>query len=102
MKDDMMKILLENPEFCKQMIDEMASKLKPVLAALGNQGLNILEDAVNCERFYEIVARDKHNAYDAYREVGFTSDQAMALILSESKQLKDSLNHLSGSVKASA
>lgn len=97
-----MKILFENPEFCKQMIDEMATNLKPILAALGTQGLNIIEDAVNCERYYEIVARDKRNAYNAYMEAGFTSDQAMALILSESKQLKDSLNHLSGSVKAGA
>ena len=43
-----MKVLFENPEFCKQMIDEMATKLKPILAALGTQGLNIIEDAVNC------------------------------------------------------
>lgn len=97
MKDDLMKTLFENPELCKQMIDEMAEKLKPVLVALGNQGLNILEDAVSCERFYEIVARDKRNAYEAYMIAGFTPDQAMALILAESKHLKD----IFGSVKTS-
>lgn len=72
---------------------EIIKEVKPKIYALLNEALDILNDAANCSKYHEIVAKAKRNAFLAYLKEGFTEDQAMMLVVNEFQNLNKSMQN---------
>lgn len=66
-------------------------KYKPTVYMAFNELVKVMNDFVNYEDYYKVVAENKRNMYDAYVKIGFSEDQAMALILNDNLQLMKSI-----------
>lgn len=66
-------------------------KYKPTVYMAFDELVKVMKDFVNYEDYYKVVAENKRNMYDAYVKIGFSEDQAMALILNDNLQLMKSI-----------
>ena len=57
--------------------------------------VEIYKDYSNNTEYPSIVARTKKNMYDAYVSVGFTEDQALALMINDNIQLIKNMKQIS-------
>lgn len=85
--EKLLEILLTNPETASALIHEYVEKYKPAVYAAGNEMLAVLDDLASNTKFAEVKAKGKKNQFDAYCAVGFSEDQAMALLLNDNLQL---------------
>ena len=69
-------------------------KYKPTVYMAFNELVKVMNDFVNYEDYYKVVAENKRNMYDAYVKIGFSEDQAMALILNDNLQLMKSIQKI--------
>lgn len=69
-------------------------KYKPTVYMAFDELVKVMKDFVNYEDYYKVVAENKRNMYDAYVEIGFSEDQAMALILNDNLQLMKSVQKI--------
>ena len=101
--NEIIKLLLEHPESInKEFISEAFEKYKtPIYAVLGTL-FDCYKDFVNNEEYYEYGAKNKKNAYDAYVKIGFTEEQAFALIINGNSQFAKSLPTVSSIASAAA
>lgn len=100
----MLEAVDENPECILPITKEYINKYKPLIYGLLHQFLEIYKDYSNNTEYQETVARIKRNSYEAYLNVGFTEDQALALMLNDNLQLfkniKNSSNSAASSIKS--
>lgn len=75
------------------MIMEYINKYKPTVYMVCKEMLEVMKDFVKNNDYYKVVAENKRNMYDAYVEVGFSEDQAMALVLNDNLQLMKSIQN---------
>lgn len=66
-------------------------KYKPTVYMAFNELVKVMNDFVKYDDYYKVVAENKRNMYDAYVKIGFSEDQAMALILNDNLQLMKSI-----------
>ena len=79
--EKLLEILLSNPDTANQIVKSTIGKYKPALYSIGSELLGIYSDFVKNDDTYATVATDKKKMFDAYVNVGFSEDQAMALII---------------------
>ena len=79
--EEILKLLAENPEI----VASIVNRYKPALYETGNQFLDMYEDLINNERYYDLFAKSKKNTYNALLQNGFTENQAMQILLADIK-----------------
>lgn len=97
--DKILELLMGNPEMLVPMIKEYINKYKPVVYILAQEAVEIYKDFSNNTEYPLIAAKTKKNMYDAYVSVGFTEDQALALMINDNIQLMKNIKRSSSSTK---
>ena len=93
--EKMLKLLMGNPEMLVPVVKEYINKYKPMVYELAQEVVEIYKDYSNNTEYPLIVARTKKNMYDAYVAVGFTEDQALALMINDNIQLMKNMKQIS-------
>lgn len=99
--DKILELLGSNPELIVPVVKEYINKYKPVVYDLAQEVVEIYKDYSNNTEYPAVVARTKKNMYDAYVSVGFTEDQALALMVNDNIQLMKNVKQMSNSVNKS-
>jgi methylmalonyl-CoA mutase N-terminal domain/subunit len=90
MKQQVLSKLLEvmiDPDSLPETINEYTEKAKPLIRATGKAVLDIYEEVASNDRYPKIRAMSAKKTYDAFVNVGFTDDQALALMINDNIQL---------------
>lgn len=93
--DKILELLGSNPELIVPVVKEYINKYKTVVYDLAQEVVEIYKDYSNNTEFPAIVAKKKKNIYDAYISVGFTEDQALALMINDNIQLMKNIKQIS-------
>lgn len=99
--DKILELLGSNPELIVPVVKEYINKYKTVVYDLAQEVVEIYKDYSNNTEYPAVVARTKKNMYDAYVSVGFTEDQALALMINDNIQLMKNVKQMSNSVNKS-
>ena len=99
--DKILELLGSNTELIVPVVKEYINKYKPVVYDLAQEVVEIYKDYSNNTEYPAVVARTKKNMYDAYVSVGFTEDQALALMINDNIQLMKNVKQMSNSVNKS-
>lgn len=103
--EKLLETLLSEPKTATVLIKGVIDTYKPVVYEVAKELVQVYKDYSENEEYPTIVAKVKKNMYDAYVAVGFTEDQALALMINDNiqmmKGLKDgmSMSSASSSVK---
>lgn len=92
---------MSKPEMLAPVIKEYINKYKPMVYDLAQEVVEVYKDYSNNTEYPTIVAKTKKNMYDAYVSVGFTEDQALALMINDNIQLMKNIKQISNSVNKS-
>ena len=95
--DKILELLMSKPEILVPVIKEYINKYKPMVYDLAQEAVEIYKDYSNNTEYPTIVAKTKKNMYDAYVSVGFTEDQALALMINDNIQLMKNIKQISSS-----
>lgn len=90
MKQEVLSKLLTamiDPDSLPETINEYTEKSKPLIRATGKAVLDIYEEVASNDRYPKIRAMSAKKMYDAFVNVGFTDDQALALMINDNIQL---------------
>lgn len=98
-KEEILELLLKNPDLAVGVIHEVINKYKPIAYKLLQEIVEIYKDYSNNTEFPAVCAKVKKNIYDAYVEVGFTEDQALALMINDNIQLMKNIKKSSSTGK---
>jgi len=82
----------ENQEVFKVLIKTQVEKYKPLVYAVGEELLGIYKDYADNKEIFVTIAKVKKNQFDAYVEIGFTPEQAMAFLLNDMTNMKNNVN----------
>jgi hypothetical protein len=99
--DKILELLMSKPEMLAPIIKEYINKYKPMVYDLAQEVVEVYKDYSNNTEYPTIVAKTKKNMYDAYVSVGFTEDQALALMINDNIQLMKNIKQISNSVNKS-
>lgn len=95
MNELILKLITENPDTVVGEVHEYIEKYKPLIYGLCRECVKIASDYVNNDDIYKLRAIAKKKAFDAYKEAGFTEDQAIAFIINDNLQLMENLQKVS-------
>jgi hypothetical protein len=99
--DKIIELLMSNPELATVLIKEYISKYKPVVYEIAQEAVEIYKDYSNNTEYPTVVAKSRKNMYDAYVNVGFTEDQALALMINDNIKLMENIKKSSTSKSSS-
>lgn len=99
--DKILELLMSKPEMLAPIIKEYINKYKPMVYDLAQEVVEVYKDYSNNTEYPTIVAKTKKNMYNAYVSVGFTEDQALALMINDNIQLMKNIKQISNSVNKS-
>lgn len=99
--DKILELLMSKPEMFVPVIKEYINKYKPMVYDLAQEVVEMYKDYSNNTEYPTVVAKTKKNMYDAYVSVGFTEDQALALMINDNIQLMKNIKQISNSVNKS-
>lgn len=99
--EKILELLASNPELIIPVVKEYITKYKPMVYALAQEVVEVYKDYSNNTEYPSIVAKTKKNIYDAYVGVGFTEDQALALMINDNIQLMKNIKSISNNRKTS-
>lgn len=82
---ELMKLIemLKNPKELNEFLTMIVETAKPILYHAGAEYAGIYKDYVNNEEWRNLRAKEKYLIFKAYMDAGFTEDQAMSLLLTE-------------------
>ena len=95
--EQILRLLMENPETLTSVIKEYINKYKPVVYGLAQEVEEIYKDYSNNTEYPAVVEKTRKNMYDAYISVGFTEEQALALMINDNIQLMKNVKQISSS-----
>ena len=98
--EEILKLALSNPTAATGVIKKYIEIYKPYVYGLAQEIVDIMKDYSNNTEYPAIVAKSKKNMYDAYIEVGFTEDQALALMINDNIQLMENIKKNASSSKS--
>lgn len=93
--EKILELLASNPELVMPVVREYIAKYKPMAYELDHEVVEIYKDYANNTEYPSVIAKTKKNLYDAYVKVGFTGDQALALMINDNIQLLKNLKQIS-------
>ncbi len=92
--EELLAKLLENPDVLLEAAKMYVEKYKPVAYGVAQEFVNVYKDYSENTEYPAIVAKVKKNMYDAYLNVGFTEDQALALMINDNLKLMDNVKRI--------
>ena len=95
--DKILELLMSKPEMLIPVIKEYINKYKPMVYDLAQEIVEVYKDYSKNTEYPTVVAKTKKNMYDAYVSVGFTEDQALALMINDNIQLIKNIKQISSS-----
>lgn len=93
--DKILELLMSNPDLIMPVVKEYIEKYKPMVYSLAQEVVEVYKDYSNNTDYPAVVAKTKKNMYDAYVDVGFTEDQALALMINDNIQLMKNIKQIS-------
>ena len=96
-----LELFMSKPELAVPVVKECINKYKPIVYDILHELVEIYNDYSNNTEYPAIMAKVKKTMYDAYVDVGFTEDQALALMINDNIQLMDSVKNYSKSISKS-
>lgn len=75
--------LLKDPKELNDFLTLIIETAKPILYHAGAEYVGIYKDYVNNEEWRNLRAKEKYLIFKSYMDAGFTEDQAMSLLLTE-------------------
>lgn len=93
--DKILELLMSKPEMLVPIIKEYINKYKPMVYDLAQEAVEVYKDYSNNTEYPAIVSKTKKNMYDAYVSVGFTEEQALALMINDNIQLMKNMKQIS-------
>jgi len=70
-----------DPEIMQEVIKNIIKQYKPIVYTILQELFEVYKDLANNEEVFKAQAQMKSNAFKAYMETGFSSEQAMLLLL---------------------
>lgn len=95
--DKLLALFLTNPEAAMMAVKGYIGKYKPMVYELAKEVANVYTDYAGNKDVPLATATLRKNFFDAYVQVGFTEDQALALVLNDNIQLMKNLQNAAGS-----
>lgn len=92
---------LVNPEAGAKSLHDLVTKYKPLLYCICAEIHSMLKDLTNNDEWYATNARNYKQKYDAYRNEGFTEDQAFALVMKDVTMYNNITKSIPSSAKKS-
>ena len=89
--EKLIEVFMESPDAGFALLKSMIEKYKPMAYEVAGAVMNIYKDFANNKEYPETVAKVKRNMYDAYISVGFTEDQALALMINDNIKLMNNI-----------
>lgn len=93
--------LLEDPESSGAIIETIFAGYKPLAYKFLSELFNVYKDWVNNDEYFKVNAEYYWKRFKALTICGFSQDQAMALILNEDSQWRNTLAKNSQSIAKS-
>ena len=97
--ETILTLLMSNPEAITPVVKEYVNKYKPIAYSLAQELVEVYKDYSNNTEHPAVIAKTKKNMYDAYVNVGFTEDQALALMINDNIQLMKNIKQMANSTK---
>lgn len=91
-----LKLLAENPESLGIITKTYIEKYKKPVYDVLEEVVAIAKDYSENTEYPAIVAKTRKNMFDAYVNVGFTENQALALMINDNIQLMENIKKSSG------
>lgn len=98
MEQQLLNLILEDPEGIANSVHTYIEKFKPALYAFLKDIFECYKDFSNNEEYFKVCATVKKNMFDAYKKAGFTTDQAMSLILNDDSTIKKAIQNINANV----
>lgn len=95
MTEKLVNTILKDPELGTELLKKLVEKYKPMAYEMCGLVFDVYKDFSKNEEYPAVVAKIQRNKYEAYINAGFTSDQAMALLLSDNIQLMNQIKSIS-------
>ena len=86
-----LKLLAENPESLGIIAKTYIKKYKKPVYDILEEVVAIAKDYSDNSEYPAIVAKTRKNMFDAYVNVGFTEDQALALMINDNIRLMENI-----------
>lgn len=97
--DNPMEVIKTNPEVIPVIVKAMMEKYKPIVYECCNELFQVYKDYVNNKEVALVSAQARKNMFDAYVEVGFTEEQAWALMTKDVDTMKKVIEQMNEVVK---
>lgn len=98
--ETILRLLMENPENLGEVVKSYITKYKEPVYDVLKELMVIMKDYSENTEYPAIQARTKKNMFDAYVSVGFTEDQALALMINDNIRLMENIKKSSNRVSA--
>ncbi len=98
--ETILRLLMENPENLGEVVKSYITKYKEPVYDVLKELMVIMKDYSENTEYPGICAKIKKNTYDAYVNVGFTEDQALALMINDNIRLMENIKKSSNRVSA--
>jgi hypothetical protein len=98
--EEILKVLMENPESVGVIVKTYITKYKEPMYDILKELMVIAKDYSENTEYPAIQAKTKKNMFDAYVNVGFTEDQALALMINDNIRLMENIKKSSNRVSA--
>lgn len=85
------ELMFENPELVPSLVPELVKEYKSTFYVLGKEVLNIINDYADNTEFFNAMAKIKKQMYDAYINIGFTKEEAIAFIINDNLKLIENI-----------
>lgn len=85
--EEILKVIMKNPENVEEIVKAYITKYKEPMYDILKELMVIAKDYSENTEYPAIKAKTKKNMFDAYVNVGFTEDQALALMINDNIQL---------------
>lgn len=97
--DNPMEVIKTNPEVIPVIVKAVMEKYKPIVYECCNELFKVYKDYVNNKEVALVSAQARKNMFDAYVEVGFTEEQAWALMTKDVDTMKKVIEQMNEVVK---
>lgn len=96
--ETILRLLMENPENLGEVVKSYITKYKEPVYDVLKELMVIMKDYSENTEYPAIQARTKKNMFDAYVSVGFTENQALALMINDNIRLMENIKKSSNRV----
>jgi hypothetical protein len=93
--DKLIELFLESPNDAEEFIKEEIGKYKPALYEIANELFGIYKDLVANDEYFSTLAQMKWKMYSAYRNAGFTEEQAFTFMIKDHNDIQQLISALS-------